>query len=503
MDRVLAKKAIQINRLDTVAVALCDIDAGERLTIDGKSFVAEESIPIGHKVALTQMAAGAPVIKYGAAFGVATQKIVTGARVHTHNIRSTLTGVGRYNYKPTRCADNAMLARALGETRFFGYRRNNGRVGTRNEIWIVSTVGCVSRAAEQIAKLASERYEHQIDGVFAIRHSFGCSQLGDDLADTQKILAGLIDHPNAGGVLVLGLGCESNQAKSLLSLVTDKEPERIQCFDAQSVENEIDAGLAAIARLVEIVGKDRRSECSVSELTVGLKCGGSDGFSGLTANPLVGQMCDFVTHFGGRAILSEIPELFGAEENLLNRCVDEPVFERLVGLVNDFKQYFIDHNQTIYENPSPGNIAGGISTLEEKSLGATQKGGSATVTDVLRYGGRVRKPGLTILEAPGNDGVSSTAMVASGATILLFTTGRGTPLGAPVPTVKISSNSTIAEKKAHWIDFDAGSLLRSDEMQEVASQLARKVVDVASGAKACNERNGEREIAIWKRGVTL
>ena len=496
-------KAIQINHLDTVAVALCDIKAGEYLTIGGKSIVAVEPIPIGHKVALMQMAAGAQVIKYGAPIGVAANKIVKGDHVHTHNTNTTLTGVGVYNYKPTRCTGNTSLAESFGESKFYGYRRHNGRVGTRNEIWIISTVGCVNGAAEQIAKLASEKYENQVDGVFAIRHSFGCSQLGDDLADTQKILAGLIDHPNAGGVLVLGLGCESNQAKSLLSLVTDKESERIQCFDAQSVDDEIDAGLVAIAKLVEIVGKDHRSECSISELTVGLKCGGSDSFSGLTANPLVGQMCDLVTHFGGRTILSEIPEIFGAEENLMNRCFDKPVFERLVGLVNDFKQYFIDHDQPIYENPSPGNIAGGISTLEEKSLGATQKGGSATVMDVLRYGGRVCKPGLTILEAPGNDSVSSTAMVASGATILLFTTGRGTPLGAPVPTIKISSNSNIAEKKAHWIDFDAGSLLRSDEMQEVASQLARKMIDVVSGMMACNERNGEREITIWKRGVTL
>ncbi|HEX6064653.1 MAG TPA: UxaA family hydrolase, partial [Longimicrobiales bacterium] len=333
----------------------------------------------------------------------------------------------------------------------------------------------------------------------------GCSQLGDDLHNTQAALAGMLRHPNAGGVLVLGLGCENNQMSSLLAQAGDVDGDRLRFFNTQEVIDEVEEGLAAIESLVAVMESDRREECPVSDLVLGMKCGGSDGFSGITANPLVGCIADRLTELEGTVLLTEVPEMFGAEQILMERAADERVFDDIVAMINGFKEYFTRHNQPIYENPSPGNKAGGLTTLEEKSLGAIQKGGQAMVTDVLRYGQPVRAPGLALLEAPGNDGVSSTAMVASGATILLFTTGRGTPLGFPVPTVKISSNSEIAQRKPHWIDFNAGELLDgSADMSALSERLFAYILDVASGRVLTNnEKHGYREIAIWKEGVTL
>ena len=384
-----------------------------------------------------------------------------------------------------------------------GYRRRDGRVGTRNEIWILCTVGCVARTAQRIAGVASLRYADVVDGVHAFTHPFGCSQLGDDLARTRGLIAALARHPNAGGVLVIGLGCESNQLDRLLESLDGVEPNRIRSFTAQGVEDELEAGLAAVAELVAVAGADRREPCPLSDLRLGLKCGGSDGLSGITANPLVGRVADRCVDAGGTAILTEVPEMFGAEQLLLDRASSRQVFDRMTAIFDDFRRYFLELGQAIHENPSPGNIAGGITTLEEKSLGAVQKGGRAAVTQALRYAERASEPGLAILEAPGNDAVSSTALVAAGATILLFTTGRGTPLGFPVPTLKISSNSELATRKPGWIDFDAGVLLQGVESELAADSLLDLVLATASGRHARNETNGEREIAIWKQGVTL
>ena len=505
MRRDQTQQGIQVHFSDNVAVALGDLASGVQVAVGKQSLCVVDQVPMGHKFALADISKGAAAVKYGSPFGEATTTIRQGQHVHSHNISTTLAGTESYPYKPTDGRDTCDASHTCLDRSFAGYRRSCGRVGTRNEIWILSTVGCVSRTTDRIARIAADRFSGRVDGIYSIIHPFGCSQLGDDLQDTQSILAGLINHPNAGGVLVVGLGCESNQIAALLARAADidKDSGRIRYFNAQTVEDELETGLAAVAELVEYASRDSRSRCSLADLTVGLKCGGSDGFSGLSANPLVGRMCDAVTNAGGRAILTEIPEMFGAEQVLMNRCSNQTVHGQLVEVVNNFKQYFIDHGQPIYENPSPGNIEGGITTLEEKSLGATQKGGTAVVTDVLRYGERVVKAGLTILEAPGNDSVSSTAMVVAGATVLLFTTGRGTPLGCPVPTIKISSNSKIAAHKPHWIDFDAGTVLQGEAMENVDTRLLEKLVSVADGEPACNERNEEREIAIWKRGVTL
>lgn len=486
---------------DDVAVALRDLAAQETIAVGDRSLEVAEPIPRGHKVAIRAMTAGQPVRKYGWPIGRTTADIAVGAHVHSHNLETLLSGTDDYEYVTPAPEEN--VSKAASPATFLGYRRANGKVGTRNEIWILCTVGCVGRTAERIARLAAQKYAGRVDNVVAFPHQFGCSQLGGDLDRTRRLIAGLARHPNAGGVLILGLGCESNQLSKLLADIPESERERIRYFAAQATEDETEAGLRAVAELVALAERDQRVPCGLNDLVVGLKCGGSDGFSGITANPLVGRIADRVTAAGGTAVLTEIPEIFGAERLLMARAQNRDVFDGIVHVVNDFKEYFLRNNQPVHENPSPGNIAGGITTLEEKSLGAVQKGGHATVTQVLRYGERTTKPGLTLLEAPGNDGVSSTALVAAGATVLLFTTGRGTPLGFPVPTLKISSNTALAERKSHWIDFDAGKALNAANPDVITDEFLQLIVATASGRQARNEINDEREIAIWKDGVTL
>jgi altronate hydrolase len=450
-------RAIRVHRDDDVAIAVRTLAAGETVTVDGQPVTAVGEVPAGHKIALRDFAAASPVTKYGFVIGETTSPVPRGSWVHSHNLRTRLQGAPEFRYERPARVDTSPSATEMPT--FDGYLRKNGRVGTRNELWILNTVGCVNHAAERIAKIGSERFTGRVDGIHTFTHPYGCSQLGDDLGNTQKILAGLIRHPNAGGVLVLGLGCENNQMDALLALAGDADRDRLHSFNSQDVGDEIEAGVDALDSLIARMEHDRRQACPASSLMLGHKCGGSDGFSGITANPLVGRIADRVTSLGGGVLLTEVPEMFGAEQVLMDRAVDEQVFRDAVAMVNGFKDYFVRHGQPIYENPSPGNKAGGLTTLEEKSLGAVQKGGRAPVTRVLRYGEPNRGGGLALLEAPGNDAVSSTAMVASGATLLLFTTGRGTPLGFPVPTLKISSNTAISQKKPHWIDFNAGALL--------------------------------------------
>ena len=490
-------RALQISPGDGVATVIDPVAAGEAVSVGDRTLIAAEPIPRGHKIAVADIAAGADVIKYGVPIGHATQPIAAGHHVHSHNLATNLAGTLDYRYRP------AIPALAPSDVPTFqGYRRADGRVATRNEIWILPTVGCVGRTAQRIAQLSADRHAGAIDGVLAFPHPFGCSQLGDDLSATRTMLADLACHPNAGGVLIVGLGCESNQ---LDALVAELPPERrgaIRTLVAQLSEDETDEGVALVDELVAEAGKARREPVPLSELVLGVKCGGSDGFSGLTANPLVGRVSDRLAAAGGSVILTEIPEIFGAEQMLMDRAADEQVFDATVELVNDFKRYFLDHGEPVSENPSPGNIAGGITTLEEKSLGAVQKGGRATVTDVRRYGERVRRAGLTLLEAPGNDAVSCTALTAAGATLILFTTGRGTPLGFPAPTLKIATNHALAERKPRWIDFDAGRVLDIG-FDAAEGALLDTIAAAASGTPTAAERNGEREIALWKRGVTL
>lgn len=493
--------AFRIAPQDDVAVALEPLPAGSTVPIDDLSIVLRDAIPAGHKFALHAIAQDEPVRRYRAPIGLATRPIAAGEHVHVHNLRTALSGERAYTFTPAAPRASAAAAAHLPRT-FRGYRRPDGSVGTRNELWILPTVGCVGRLGERLAASAERSRPPQVDGIHAFNHPFGCSQLGDDLEGTAAIIASLALNPNAGGVLLLGLGCESNQLDALLARIPPDRRARLRVLRAQSETDEFAAGGALIAQLLEDMAGDRREEVPLSELRLGVKCGGSDAMSGLTANPLIGLMADAVTDAGGAAILTEIPEIFGAETLLLERAASRDVFDRLGALVNGFKRYFLDHGEPVSENPSPGNIAGGITTLEEKSLGAVQKGGLAPVCDVIGYGERVSVPGLTVLEAPGNDAVSTTALAAAGATITLFSTGRGTPLGSPVPTVKIASNRALAQRKPGWIDFDAGTVLDAG-MARAAEALLARIVAIASGEPARNEANDERAIGIWKRGVTL
>jgi len=489
---------LRVSAGDSVAVALQDLAAGYVIAIDGREIVLRNDIPKGHKIALKNIGAGDEVIKLGFSIGRASQAIAAGEHVHAHNLVTALSGLEDYRYQPTSVTETP----ALTDATFQGYRRADGQVGIRNEIWILCTVGCVAKTSEKLARIASERFKGRVDGVYALTHPLGCSQLGDDLDHTRKLLASLAMHPNAGGVLIVGLGCENNQLSALIKEI-DRPADRLKYFAAQMVEDEHETGLAALEDLVAVAEKDRRETCSVRDLTIGVKCGGSDAFSGLTANPVVGLIADRVAFAGGKAIMTEIPEVFGAERGLMNRAKNEQVFHEVVDVVNDFKNYFLEHKQPVFENPSPGNKAGGITTLEEKSLGAVQKGGHSPLNEVMRYGERAHEQGLSLLEAPGNDAVSSTALTAAGAVIVLFTTGRGTPLGFPAPTLKIASNSALAARKPGWIDFNAGQVLEGRTLESTADDLMALILKTASGQPACNEKNDEREIAIWKNGVTL
>jgi len=327
--------------------------------------------------------------------------------------------------------------------------------------------------------------------------------MGDDQENTRNILADMINHPNAGGVLVLGLGCENSNIPLLKEYLGDIDESRVKFLVSQEVEDEIETGISLIEELINNISDEKREEIDASELIIGMKCGGSDGLSGITANPIVGEFSDILISKGGSTILTEVPEMFGAETLLMERCKDKETFEKTVALINDFKMYFKNHNQTIYENPSPGNKAGGISTLEDKSLGCTQKSGSAKVVDVLDYGDTVKTKGLNLLSSPGNDLVAATALAMSGAHIVLFTTGRGTPFASPVPTLKIATNSRLAKGKGNWIDFNAGRMVEDKTKEELANELFKLVLDVASGKKVKSEIAGFHDFAIFKQGVTL
>lgn len=492
------KKYIQIHESDNVVVAMKEIIAGETVNVGTLQIVAKELIPAGHKMALYDIPKGGSVVKYGCRIGNAKEEIGAGQWVHTHNLKTALGDLLDYSYEPVEAKENV-----TPDVTFMGYMRKDGRVGVRNEIWIIPTVGCVNNVAQALAKEANKRLQGTVEEVIAFPHPYGCSQMGDDQEHTRIILADLINHPNAGGVLVLGLGCENSNIDVLKPYIGEVDPDRVKFLVCQEAEDEMEAGGQLLDELIACASAFKREPVSVSKLTIGMKCGGSDGFSGITANPLVGKFSDLLISKGGTTILTEVPEMFGAETLLMNRCDNRELFEQTVKLINDFKQYFMDHNQTIYENPSPGNKKGGISTLEDKSLGCTQKSGSAPVKGVLAYGQRVERPGLHLLSAPGNDLVASTALAASGAQIVLFTTGRGTPFASPVPTVKISSNSQLAQKKKNWIDFNAGVLVEDQEIEETAKELFDYVVAVASGKKVCSEEAGFHDMAIFKQGVTL
>lgn len=492
------KGYIKIHENDNVVVALKEITKGESVTVSDNTVVAIENIPAGHKMAICEIPEGGEVVKYGFGIGKAKEAVKAGQWIHTHNVKTALGDLLDYTYESV---DTSLTA--TDDVTFMGFNRPDGKVGVRNEIWIVPTVGCVNNVATAMAKAANDRLKGSVDEVIAFPHPYGCSQMGDDQENTRVILADLINHPNAGGVLVLGLGCENSNIDVLKPYIGNYDENRVKFLVCQDVEDEMAAGAELLDTLIAYASAFKREPISVSKLIIGMKCGGSDGFSGITANPLVGKFSDLLISKGGTTILTEVPEMFGAETLLMNRCENQALFDETVKLINDFKQYFKSNNQTIYENPSPGNKDGGISTLEDKSLGCTQKSGSAAVKGVLSYGQVVKNSGLNLLSAPGNDLVASTALAASGAHIVLFTTGRGTPFSSPVPTIKISSNSNLANRKKNWIDFNAGVLVEDKQIEEATQEIFDYVVAVASGKKVCSEEAGFHDMAIFKQGVTL
>ncbi len=479
---------IKINQEDNVAVALRPIAKGETLTVGDVSVTVLEEIPQGHKVALRPVKAGEKVVKYGFCIGFAKEDIEAGGWVHVHNLKTALGDLLTYEYEPV----GGTLEEGQRAT-FQGFRRTDGRAGVRNEIWIIPTVGCVNSIAKALEKDAQRLIGGSLEEVVAFPHPYGCSQMGDDQEHTRTVLADMIHHPNAGGVLVLGLGCENSNIPVLKEYIGEYDEQRVRFLQCQDVEDEHEAAMEILEELAVYAKGFVREPIDAGELIIGMKCGGSDGLSGITANPTVGAFSDLLISKGGTTILTEVPEMFGAETILMNRCENRELFDKTVDLINDFKNYFTSHNQTIYENPSPGNKKGGISTLEDKSLGCTQKSGSAPV----------KAKGLNLLSAPGNDLVASTALAVSGAQIVLFTTGRGTPFASPVPTVKISSNSALAGKKNNWIDFNAGRMVEDKSKEELAKELFDYVLEVASGKKVKAEEAGFHDMAIFKQGVTL
>lgn len=492
------KNVIQINSKDNVAVALEPLLKEEKISINNKEIRLLEDISQAHKFAVTDIKEGENIIKYGSPIAHALRDIKTGEFVHSHNIKTNLDGLLTYTYEKENIESHE-----LKDRQFMGYKRLNGDVGIRNEIWIINTVGCINRTAESIVKRVGDTLNNKCDGLHTFVHPYGCSQLGTDHENTQIILRNLVKHPNAGAVLVLGLGCENNNIKEFKKVLGSIDENRVRFLESQSVDDEIETALDILNELAEITSKDKRENLSISNLKIGLKCGGSDGLSGITANPLVGEISNKLIDMGGISILSEVPEMFGAETILMNRAKNIQIFNNTVDLINNFKAYFQRYNQVVYENPSPGNKDGGITTLEEKSLGCIQKGGDREVQAVLNSGDIAKEKGLNLLNGPGNDIVAVTNLTAAGAHLILFTTGRGTPLGGPVPTIKISTNNTLSNKKKNWIDFNAGTLVDSGNMEELSEKFLDYIVDVASGKLTLNEINDYREISIFKDGVTL
>ena len=492
---------LKINPADSVVVCLQPKQKDDVIEVDGKQITVRQDTPAGHKILIRDVRQGDDIIKYGYPIGHARQDLKAGDWVNENNLKTNLSGTLEYTYKPV----GEELSIPKENRTFKGYRRKNGDVGVRNEIWVVPTVGCVNGIAERLVhQLSKETGCEGIDAIHAWHHNYGCSQLSEDHENTRKVLRDICLHPNAGAVLVLSLGCENNQPEDFMAMLGDYDKQRIRLLVTQRVEgDEVEAAMQILRELYAIAKEDRREEVPISELRVGLKCGGSDGFSGITANPLVGEFSDWLVAQGGTSVLTEVPEMFGAETILMNRCRTEELFRQTVSMINNFKNYFLSHGEPVGENPSPGNKAGGISTLEDKALGCTQKCGKAPVSGVMEYGDRLQAKGLNLLSAPGNDLVAATALASCGCHLVLFTTGRGTPFGTFVPTMKIATNPTLAKNKPQWVDFSAGQLIEGRTMQEIVPEFIDKVIAVASGEKARNEENGYREISIFKNGVTL
>jgi altronate hydrolase len=491
---------IKLNENDNVITALSNLKKGDRILVDGVGIILKEDIDRGHKIAFKNISKGDKIIKYGYPIGGAIKDINQGSHVHVHNVKTLLDELIEYRYSPIKETAMDQMEDRLVEV----YRRKNGNIGIRNELWVIPTVGCSNGISEAIVKtFLSRNPDLGVDGVYAYTHPYGCSQMGEDHENTKIALQAMVKHPNAGGVLVVGLGCENNQIDIFRDTIGEYDEDRTRFMISQEEDDEIEAGATLLQELYNKARQDKREPASIGEVKIGLECGGSDGLSGITANPLLGLLSDYVISLGGTSVLTEVPEMFGAETILMDRAKDENIFDGIVDMVNFFKDFYKRHDQVIYDNPSPGNKKGGITTLEEKSLGCTQKAGSSAVTDVLKYGEILRNKGLNLVYSPGNDLVATTALGIAGCNMVLFTTGRGTPFGGFVPTVKISTNTALSQKKKNWIDFNAGKLTEGVTMEELFVDFVELIVEIINGKDTRNESNGFREIALFKTGVVL
>ena len=498
MDKII--EYIQLNKKDNVLIAVKDLKKGTVINFDEFEITTLDDIPKGHKIAIRNINSNENIIKYGEKIGHAIKDISAGEHIHVHNIKTNLKDILNYEYKEKKKRDNLSK---INDYSFNGYVREDGTVGIRNDIWIIPTVGCINQTAVNIANMAKKIFGTKVDDIIPITHNMGCSQLGDDLEITQKLLSGIAKNSNAGGVLILSLGCENNYLDIFKPFLGEINSNRIKFLKIQEVEDEYEISMDLISKLVEYASKFKREKVNIDKLKIGFKCGGSDGFSGITANVLCGMANDEIVTNEGKTIITEVPEMFGAEHLLMERAENKEVFNKIVNLINGYKNYFKKYNQEIYENPSPGNKDGGITTLEDKSLGCVQKGGSSMIVDVLDYGEQIIKDGFHLLNGSGNDQVSTTNLVASGVNLIVFTTGRGNPFGNIVPTIKVSSNSELAEKKPNWIDFDAGTILTGNSFDNLTEEFLKYILKVSSGELTNNEKFGFKEISIFRDGVIL
>ncbi len=485
--------AVKIHPEDDVMVALHDLPAGTEV----EGIVLLEDVKQAHKFAIHDMKAGELLHKYGNVIGRLKCDVKKGQWIHSDELGTALDEAPTYHYQKGKVTPKKESQRT-----WQGYLREDGRAGTRNDLFLIPTVGCVNLQLQTLREKFLELHPEMKGRVQIANHPYGCSQLGGDFENTASLLSGIAHNPNAGGVLVLGLGCENNRLSEFVKRLSDIPEKRLRYFNSQDYEDEIEHGLAMLEELYFNMKDDSRVTLPLSKLTLGLKCGGSDGFSGLTANPLLGLAADEIGACGGQVGLTEVPEMFGAEQDLMNRAKDEATYKKVVALIENFKAYYARNNQPCYENPSPGNKDGGITTLEEKSNGCVLKGGHLEVEDVLDYGERFHSPGLSLLNGPGNDIVASTNLLAAGATIICFTTGRGTPFSSIVPTLKLATNHKLASFKSNWIDFDCQVVFEKG-FEEAKEELLDLIVRVASGEKSKGEEHGMAQIALFKTGVTL
>lgn len=484
---------LRLHPKDNVALALRPLPSGARVSVEGISLFTRDPIPYGHKVALVSIPKGGRIIKYGYPIGRAVRSISPGEHVHVHNTES-----GRAHgdtARPVIREESSLIPRFPQDT-FLGFRRQDGRVGVRNHVLVMASVHCVNGGVERIGR--------EVPGVVALPHIYGCSQLGEDLAQTRRVLEGYVSHPNVGATLIVGLGCEALPTRELVDGLRDRGY-RVELLLLQEIGGSraaVRKGKELAAELLGEVGKLRPEPVPLSELVVGVECGGSDAWSGVTANPAVGAIADALVAHGGTVILSEVTEFIGAEHILAARAISPEVGKAILRAVARREGVAVEMGVDLRgAQPSPGNMEGGLTTIEEKSLGAIVKGGTTPVREFLGYGERPSARGLVVMDTSGNDLESVTGMVAGGAQVVLFTTGRGTPVGNPiVPVIKISSNTPLYERMRDDLDFDAGSILRGEPPTSVAARLAALLLEVAGGRPTQAEVWGHREFAIEPRG---